>query len=360
MSRQARLSALGRPRIQVDGAANVRLEKDLIRLEVRADAAGVASLEAVFLNWGSRTLGDPVDFVHFDRADIDFGKRIRIAFEVTGAEEAVFEGLITGIGGAYPELRAPELTLLAEDALAGLRYGRRTRLSEEETDGDIARRILGDAGLSPDVSRDGSSHTALWQVNQDELSALRERTGDALIALRDGTVHVSEPVSAADPPIELTRENDLIRFTVLADLAHQRGEVRVHGWDVAAKEAIHESAGADAVRPEASGGRLGPEVVAQVFRNAAEDLHLEVPATGPEARTLAEAAMRRRARRFVRGVGLTKGTPALRVGSRVRLVDLGPWFAGTYLVTAVAHRFDQSEGYRTEFEAQRPDLGDGS
>jgi len=360
MTGRPQLSVAGRPRIQIDGAAAERLEEDLIRLEARADAAGVASLEAVFLNWGSRSLGDPVDFVHFDRADIDFGKRIRVAFEVTGAEVAIFDGLITGIGGAYPELRAPELTLLAEDALTGLRYRRRTRLSEDQTDGDIAARILGDAGLSPDVGRDGSSHTALWQVNQDDLSALRERAGDALIALRDGTVRITEPVNAADPPIRLTRENDLIRFTVLADLAHQRGEVRVHGWDVAAKEAIHERAGVDAVRPEASGGRLGPEVVTQVFANAAEDLHLEAPATGAEARTLAEAAMRRRARRFVRGVGLTLGTPSLRVGSRVELVDLGPWFAGTYLVTAVVHRFDQSDGYRTEFVAQRPDLGGGS
>ncbi|WP_295578930.1 hypothetical protein [uncultured Lamprocystis sp.] len=360
MSGQPELSAAGRPRIQVDGAPAARLEADLIRLEARADAAGVASLEAVFLNWGSREEGKPVDFVHFDRTAIDFGKRIGIAFAVTGAPEPIFEGLITGIGAAYPELRAPELTLLAEDALTGLRYRRRTRLSEDQTDGAIATRILEDAGLRAEVARDGASHTALWQVNQDDLSALRERTGDALIGLRDGTVRVLEPVNANDPPIKLTRENDLIRFTVLADLAHQRGAVRVHGWDVAAKEAIHESAGADAVRPEASGGRLGPEVVADVFPEAAEDLHLEAPATGAEARTLAEAAMRRRARRFVRGVGTTKGTPSLRVGSRVNLVDLGPWFAGTYLVTAVTHRFDQVDGYRTEFEAQRADLGDGS
>jgi phage protein D len=348
----------GRPRIEVDGARAERLEADLVRLEARADAAGVAALEAVFLNWGSRERGQPVDFVHFSRSAVDFGKRLRIAFDVTGREETVFDGLITGIGAAYPELRPPELTLLAEDALAGLRYRRRTRLSEQMTDGQAAERILGDAGLGADVGRQGAGHVQLWQVNEDELGALRARTGDALLDFRDGTLHVTEPAAAADPPIRLTRENELIRFTVLADLAHQRGEVRVHGYDVAAKEAIHESAGADAIRREAAGGRLGPEVVVQVFRDAADDLHLEAPATGAEARELAEAALRRRARRFVRGVGLTRGTPSLRVGSRLDLVDLGPWFAGTYLVTAVVHRFDQVEGYRTEFEAQRPDLGD--
>jgi len=354
----ATLNVAGRPRLFVDGARSDKLEADLIRLEARADAAGVASLEAVFLNWGSRERGQPVDFVHFRRQTVDFGKRLRVAFSVDGEEQTVFEGPVTGIGASFPELRPPELTLLGKDALAALRYRRRTRLSEEQADGDIATSIVEAAGLRADVGRQGASHRQLWQVNQDELGALRARSGDALLSVRDGTLHLTDVSAANETPLRLTRENQLLRFNVVADLAHQRGEVRVHGYDVAAKEAIHESAGVDVARRLASGGRLGAELVTQVFANAADDLHLAAPATGSEARMLAEAAMSRRARRFLRGVGLTKGTPALRVGSRVELVDLGPWFAGTYLVTAVTHRFDQIDGYRTEFVAQRPDLGD--
>lgn len=360
MSATTPLLVSARPVIKVDGRRVDKLEADLIRLEARADAAGVASLEAVFLNWGSREQGNPVDYVHFDTAEIDFGKRLVIAFTVGGQEETVFDGLITGLGAAYPELRPPELTLLAEDDLAALRYHRRTRLSENQSDGDIASRILSDASLQTDAIRSGASHVQLLQVNEDELSALRSRSGDALIRLADGRVGVLEAASLSATPIRLTRENELIRFTVLADLAHQRGEVRVHGYDVAAKEAIHESAGVDAIRPEAGPGRLGPEVVGRVFPDASDDLHLEAPATSAEARTLAEAALRRRARRFVRGTGVTRGTPQLKVGAKVDLVDLGPWFAGPYLVTAVTHRFDQQEGYRTEFEAQRPNLGESS
>ena len=103
------LNASGRPQIRVDGTRANRLEADLIRLEARADAAGVASLEAVFLNWGSRERGQPVDYVHFHQSAIDFGKRLAIAFEVSGQVQTVFDGLITGIGADYPELRPPEL-----------------------------------------------------------------------------------------------------------------------------------------------------------------------------------------------------------------------------------------------------------
>jgi phage protein D len=350
----------GRPWIRVDGERSERLEADLIRLEARSDSQGLARLEAVFLNWGSRDEGDPVDYVHFVRSALDFGSEIQVAFTVSGSEETVFEGVVTGLGAAYPELRPPELVLLAEDSLLGLQMRQRTRLSEEMTDGGIAETILSDAGLQHSVDRVGASHTELFQVNESELSALRARSADALIRLADGRLMVTPAAQEDDPPIRLSRENELIRFNVLADLAAQRGEVRVHGWDVAAKEAIHESAGSDAIRPEAQSGRLGPEVVSGVFNGSALDLHLEAPATVEEARDIAGSHLRRRARRFVRGLGCTRGTPGIRVGTRVDLVDLGPWFGGVYLVTGVTHRFDQEEGFRTDFEAQRPAMGDDS
>jgi phage protein D len=203
---------------------------------------------------------------------------------------------------------------------------------------------------------DGRQHRQLLQLNQSDLDALRQRLPDHLIRFSEGQLKVSTAVSEAEPPLQLTRQNQLLRFTVLADLAQQRGEVRVHGWDVAAKEAIHATAGAAVVRAEAPRGRLGAEVVAEVFNGAAEDLHLEAPVTADEARQRAEARLRQRSRRFVRGRGVTLGTPSLRVGSRLELVDLGPWFRGIFLVTAVSHCFDQANGYRTHFEAQRAHL----
>jgi hypothetical protein len=350
----------GRPWIRIDGERADRLETDLLRLEVRSDASGLARLEANFLNWDSPTRGDAVDYVHFDRKAIDFGKRVAIAFTVEGREEKVFEGVVTAMGAAYPELRPPEFTLLAEDALLQLQMRIRTRLSEAMSDGDISKRVATDANLEASIGGDGAHHRQLLQVNQDELSALRERAGDALLLMHEGRLHITAVKDATDPPLALSRDNQLIRFQVLADLAYQRGEVRVHGWDVQAKTGIHGRAGTDAIRPEAGLGRLGPDVVREVFPEAALDVHQDAPSTVEEARHLAEVEMRRRARRFVRGTGVTRGTPTMRVGSRVELVDLGPWFAGIYVVTAVTHRFDMEQGYQTEFEAQRPELGDSS
>jgi phage protein D len=362
MSGTAPLLVSARPVVTLDGQEDAALNRDLIRLEAREDAAGLATLEAVFLNFGIPAGGQAPGFAHFDRQRLDFGKAITVAFEVSGRRETVFAGMVNAIGASYPEQRAPELTILAEDALAKLRLRRRSRVFEEQDDADILRRIAEDAGLRTEVDAEGPSHAQRWQVGGSELALLRERAEalDARLTLRDGVLAARTRPDAARP-IPLSRLNELIRFETRADLAHQRSAVRVHGWDAAAKEAISEEAGEDAARAVAeAGGRTGAEIIRAAWGEAPEDLHLEQPATAGQARRLAEARMHNRARRFVTGRGVTRGTPGLRVGAKLELLDLGAWFSGVWEVTAARHTFDQASGYRTEFEACRAALEPGA
>lgn len=347
----------GRPRLLLDGAEDTALGRDLIRLETREDDQGVAELEAVFLNFGLGERRSAPGFVHFDRARLDFGRRI--AAEVGG--ETFFDGFIGAIGGSYPEQRPPELTILAEDALARLRLARRSRSFEQRSDAAMLREIAGAQGLRDEVALDGPTHALRWQVGQSELSLLRERAAalDGRIALEDGVLQVRDAPREA-PPIALSRLNELIRFDCRADLAEQRSAVAVHGWDVAAKRGVTGEADAAAARAVAlAEGRSGAEIIREAWGEAAEALHLEQPATEGEARALAEARMKARARRFVTGRGTTSGTPALRVGRKVELLDLGPWFSGLWEVTEVRHRFDQASGFRTDFAACRAALEPG-
>ncbi|HEX8359818.1 MAG TPA: hypothetical protein VF613_06920, partial [Longimicrobium sp.] len=76
-----------------------------------------------------------------------------------------------------------------------------------------------------------------------------------------------------------------------------------------------------------------------------------------EARALAEAHYARAARRFVVGQGLAEGDARLKVGAEVELKGVGPLFEGKYYLTRARHTFDQAEGYRTAFTAERPALG---
>lgn len=354
-----RLNVSARPSFKVDGNAEPRLGVDLIELEASEDEEGIARLEARFLNWSTRDAAAPPGFAYFDGAILDLGKEIEVTAGADDAQDVIFKGQITAIEAVFPERSTPEIVVRAEDALMWLRMREHSRTHEQSTDSDIASTVLSDDGLSADASAQGPSHVQLWQVNQGDLAFLRERARavDARLAVVDDQVSFAPRRGDGGEPVTLSRVGSLLHFEVSADLAHQRKEVHVHGWSVADKEGIHESAGESEVSAEADGGRTGPGVLGELGIDAVEHLSLDAPTTSEEASTLAIALARKRGRRFVFGRGLTDGTPTIHIGITVRLTDLGPWFSGNYHVTTVRHTFDQRVGLRTWFEVERAGLG---
>ncbi|HZI15779.1 MAG TPA: hypothetical protein VE153_35765 [Myxococcus sp.] len=356
-----RLVVSARPRFEVEGEAQGRLGVDLLRLEVSHDEDGMARLEAVFLNWGQAEQGRAPGFMYFDERVLALGRRLVVRAGAEDNEAVIFDGYITALAGAFPDLRPPEIRVNAEDALQPLRLRERTRLFEDEDEGGMVDRIASDHGLRGGADTQGTHHRALWQVNQNDLSFLRERAraADARLEVGDGTLRFKPRRESGGSPIRLSWQNQLMRFEAAADLAHQRTEVRVHGWSVQDKSAIHGTAEKGVLDAEASGGKTGAKVLEDLGWEAVEHLHLEAPATEEEARALAEAQLKRRGRRFLFGRGVTDGTPRLTVGATVELLDLGDWFSGNWNVCTVRHTFDLKDGLRTFFSAERVDLGGG-
>lgn len=358
--RSEHLAVIARPRLSVDGREQPRLSTDLVSLEATQDDLGMATLEVVLVNLDAREPGDAPDYTWFDGQVLDLGRSIEVRAGDEDNDAVIFSGVITALEGRSSMSRPPELVVRAEDALQWLRTRQRTRVFRDKRDGQIAEEIARDHGLQADATVEGPTHEELWQVGQSDLAFLRERARavDARLDLRDGTLRfLPRHGDDRDPPIALSPQSELVSVEVAADLAHQRTKVRVHGWSVDDGASLHEEATDSDLDGERGGGRTGAQVLRDAGVDAIEDLHLEAPVDADEARRLARAELSRRARRFVVARGTTAGTPALRVGRRVELVDLGPWFDGTYRVSAVRHRFDQVEGLRTHFEAERADVG---
>jgi phage protein D len=236
---------------------------------------------------------------------------------------------------------------------------RRTRSFENVTDADVIRQIASQQGLTAQVDVDGPTYRALAQVNQSDLAFLRERvaTVDAELWMDNRTLYAQARSRRSAGSVTFTYGQNLLQFTVLADLAHQRTSVRVSGWDVAGKQAIDVEASESAIAAELQGGRSGSAVLGQALAQRRERVVAAVPFSQAEARSMAEARYRARARRFLRGAGVVDGNVKVRVGATVNMTGLGPFFDGPYYVTLARHTFDLREGYRTTFEAERPGIG---
>jgi len=347
-----------RPTIRVDGQEQKDLGANLLQsLVIEETTLGLFRCEAHFLNWGAK--GRAVDFLFFDGRTLKFGKPFSVEFGPPNVNGPVFAGRITAFEAQYPFQRAPELVVLAEDRFQDLRMERRTRTFEKVTDKDVIQQIASQHGLTAKVDVDGPTYRALAQLNQSDLAFLRERVAaiDAQLWIDDRTLYAQARSRRKSSEVTLRYPQTLLEFSALADLAHQRTAVRVSGWDVGGKKAIDEQAGESAIAAELNGGRSGGAVLGEALASRTERIVTAVPLSQQEARTMAEARYRQRARRFITGAGAADGDPRIRVGASLNMEGLGPVFDGKYFVTVARHTFDLISGYRVTFEAERAGLG---
>ena len=345
--------APARPQIQLDGRDASSLTEGLVRLRVHEDQTGLFSCEATFGNWGPA--GGGVGFLYFGRDQLEFGK----SFAVKLGDTALFTGRISALEGTFPDGRAPEVTVLAEDRFQDLRMTRRTRSFAQVSDAQVMQQIASDHGLTPEVDVTGPTHKLLAQLNQSDLAFVRERARavDAELWIDDRTLRVKLHTRRNGGRVRFGYGNELSEFMVLADLSDQRSSVTVTGWDIAGKQGLSEQADDAALSGELGSGDSGASILRTALAERKETVSHAVPLVGAEAKARAETIFRRRARRFVRGHGIAQTDAKLRVGATVQLDGLGPLFSGDYFVADLTHRFDTEQGMRTDFTVERPGLG---
>jgi phage protein D len=346
-----------RPSARVDERAQPLLSELIVGMRMTEREGGLSALELRVGNWASDTAGG-AGLAFEDGQILRLGAAIAVYAGDELAPQEIFRGTITGLEADFPRSSAPELVVLAEDALQGLRLARRSKTYEDTTLAEVAQQIAQGAGLTAAVDGFAEARGTFVQLNESDLAFLRRLLarydGDLQVVGRE--LHVATRDSVRRSQITLRHGGQLRSARVLADLAHQATTITAGGWDVAQGAAI--SASSAGASPGPGSGRSG----AQALRDAlgARPLHLGhlAAASQAELQALADAAFDQRARRFVCVEGTAEGNPQLRVGSHLALEGLGPRFSNTYYATRVCHRFDQQSGYETDFEAECAFLGE--
>lgn len=345
------------PVFKVDGTVHGGLARDLLWLEIDEDTEGLKRLAARFISAGGDADPAAGRVLYVDGDPLDFGVPLEVSIGPLGTERTVFSGLVSALEVNFEEGGVPDVGVWAEDALMKLRMTRRSRTYKQSSDGDVARAIASEHGLSADVAADGPTYDVVQQFDQSDLALLRERARkvNAELFVRDTTLHFATRPNRSAPSVTLVQGNQLLTVHVRADVAHQRTKVKVGGYDAQARGKIEEEAGSDAVQAEVDGGRSGPGILEQAFGVRETLKAREAPLTGGDATAWAKAEMLRRARMFVTVLGTTNGTPDLEVGSVLTLQRVGkPFEGGGYYATRVRHTYSLADGHRTHFEAERP------
>jgi len=331
----------------------------LLAMEMTEHEGGMSSLELRVSNVASNKQTGANAAVFEDDKVLKLGAKIAVYAGDENAPKEIFRGIITGLEAEFSELGPPELVVLAEDALQQARLSRRTKVWENTSIADIAKELATQLNLSPVITGLTDKIGTEVQLNESDLAFLRRLLTryDADIQVVGGELHVSPRKDVSRGTVELALTGQLRRARVLADLAHQVTKVTVSGWDYKQGQKISGTSTGANLQP--GQGRAGAQILQDAVGNRAEHVGDLAISNQTEAQALADAIFDTRSRPFVVVDGTAEGNPALRVGTRVKLTGLGDRFSNTYYVVRARHKFDLTNGYKTDFEAQCPFLSSG-
>jgi phage protein D len=352
--------AFATPVFKVDDKLVKSIARDCARLEIEEGVEGLKTLRVSLAAVGAGATGPPAPMFYLDGKVVDFGSRIRVAVGPDSTQRTVFDGVVSSIEAVFVDRQPPMVVVSAEDALMRLRMTRRMRTYRKFTDAEIAAEIASAHGLRSEVDADGPRYDLVQQANQNDLAFLRERARliRAELWCSEDTLYFVARTKRRGTKLTLVQGNQLLNVRLCADLAHQRSDVAVTGYDARTAKGIDERSG-DAITAEIASGRTGVAILTKTFGPAVSLRVREAALTSEEARSFAKAEMLRRARSFVTVTGVTRGSPDMIVGSNLDLQMVGAPFEGPgYYTIRVRHTFDLTDGLRTHFVAERPTLNE--
>lgn len=335
-----------RPRVTIDGQERANMGEAALAMQVHLPRIGMANAELRLLNWAPTSSGQP-DFLS---QEIRLGSRIELLLGES-ADSAIFKGEITAIEERYGD-GAPQMVILAEDALHRLARQRHNRVFEAMSLDDVIQQIAGEANLQSDVNV--SSSTATWlQVNESNLAFLMRQLTPYDVGLRIENNQLRVRDDEPDPqPVALDPGDNALNIRLIADLNQLPREVKVKGYNL---ESDSEADATSSSITPAPGGQTGTSLLADLGWEGESTLPHPFARAQQEAETLATRQFRQRANRFIHGEIICRGTIDLRSGREVELNNVSPRLAGRYRVMECWHQFDLANGLRTRIKVQRPD-----
>ena len=280
------------------------------------------------------------------------GKSVDISTGEGSTKVKILSGEITGIEPRLLPNIGPSLMLRGYDMSHRLNRGKKTTTYIQMTDGDIAKKVAQNAGLSCKIDPTRQVNEYVMQDNKTDwefLVSRAQRIGYRVL-VKDGKLHFVELPEAGEQTPTLKWGEDLVEFNARLTTARQVTAVIVQGWDPDRQQQIVGEATQPRDTPDiGERSQDGGQTAERAFGGSAKEIVVDRPvATQEEADILAQAICDEIGQGFLEAECVSFGNPAIQAGVMIKLEGLGSRFSGTYRVTHALHRYDAS-GYTTEF-----------
>lgn len=285
--------------------------------------------------------------------DVRFVPGADVQISAAGSEQQALLQLIAGkVAAVEPEFGRGEaaLTVRGYDLSHALHRTPKTRAFQNMTVGDIARKVVQEAGLKlGQVGAAGGPVDFVQQSNETDWHLLWRLAADIdFVLVVDGdTLQFHAPGGGAPgPAVALTWGEQLKQLRPRVTGAQQVNTVKVQSWDPKTAKAITASVEVDAADGEI---RLTRAAAATGLGGGEVTVVGQPVATVAEARAVGAGAAARLGNAYLEAEGTAEGDPRIRAGTRLTVDGVGRRFGGTYMVTSAQHIYRGAQGYETRF-----------
>lgn len=286
-----------------------------------------------------------------ERAPEVDGFRPGRALRVVIANDELFDGEITGLTQRRGAAGDHTLAVRGYDLLHRLRKRRPLRAHVARNLRELARDLVGDVGLRIELAEDGPVWRRLLQWRQTDLELLTDAASGCglYFGVHERALEFTTLEGVGEPrPLEFGRALLEVSFDASAERSCRA--VSVRGWST--WESARHAARVDTAR---HGRRSDIDALGDLAeRLDARELADELTQSDTHAAELAQAELDWHAADEVHVHGIAEGDAALRPGVRVALSGVSSACDGDYVVTAVEHRLDRLQGFRSEFDTRPP------
>ncbi len=339
------------PDLLADTATDVTNYEIILSSETISPASGVLSV--VILKGLNRIASAEIIFTDANHEEEEFpwsnkdftkpGTTVEIKAGYHDESKTVFKGIIVR---QHLRINKKSTVLIVEckDKAIKMATIRRSAYFADMKDSDVMTQLIGDGGLTADVSATTVQHKELVQYNcsdWDFIIARAEMNG-MVVANMDGSIKIMKPASAGMPVVTATYPSNIFEFDADMDARTQHKQVKAITWNAADQETIEEISSEPSLL-------LNGDVTGTDLADAVAGKDFEVFHSGhimqDELKAWADAKLIKSRLSKIRGRVKIQGDGKVNPGDVVALEGVGARFAGNVMAVAVRHEISKGNWY---------------
>jgi Rhs element Vgr protein len=264
------------------------------------------------------------------------GSTIEIKLGSVGEKDLVFQGIIVkqSIRNYGNELN--QLAIHCSDKAVKMTLGRKSAYYENMKDNAIISAIVGEYGLSNEVTATNYQHKLLvkYQANDWDFLVTRAEANGLLVYTEEGKVLAKKPLSSGSPLLTIEFGKDVLAFDCSLDARSQASSVSSSAWDLKTQAMV------EGKSSEASLSKLGNvELNSLGAKIGLSDVssQLTEPLEKSELSDWASAQLLRERMNGFKGQITTYGNASPKLNTLIELKGFGSRYNGNALVSSITH-----------------------